>query len=180
MPKTHIRTSYTFDELTEAAQAKAVAVIAEKLAGDWWDDNDIANVASAILSTFAIQIGSPGEGESIEGVTLEGWSCGYLQSDGVVFVGHLSRENAPTLPWADGITGVTLRESNSRGFTRYEVEYTGGTRREIEAMGETVRAAIDGAHKAGYSYIEEHDSPEYAREWIDNNTPDFNEDGSLF
>lgn len=202
MPTEHIRFSYTFDELSDEAKQKAVATIAGKLSGDWWDSADNESVAEAISYGFASAVGfATDTGAAHSGIKLDEWSCGYMQSDSVVFVGSLTRDNAPALPWVDGIASVTLDRGESfRGvwFVMDEPECICDpyAAREpdceahdqtnqvpesaVTAMREAIESAIGEAHQAGYREVEYKGSEEYAREWIDGNNPDFNKDGSLF
>lgn len=208
--KQHITYSYSFAELSEAAQKKAVETVAEKLSGDWWDESDNDDIHDLIVYTFAQEIGAPdvvnwGQGDfpGIPGIKLESWSCNHMQGDHVGFAGRLTRENAPALPWADGIDCVEL-ENPWRGGTRITVElvYTQcvcdpwagreptceahdesneeTTDSQQEAMRDAIESAIRKAHQAGYKEVEYKGSSEYAREWIECTEPEFTEEGDLF
>src|SRR3954469_2995004 len=108
MPTAHTRFSYTFAELTDSAQAKAVEAVAEKLGGDWFDESDNDTIREDIVWELGRTLKAPGwdiEGagdfRGIAGVTLDGWDLG--QGDHLALKGTLDRDNAPALPWADGV-----------------------------------------------------------------------------
>lgn len=117
MPTAHTRFSYKYEELSDDAKQTAVETIAGKLAGDWWDENDIERVSETILYKLAEIFRSPGwdtfgagDFPGITGVTLDGWD---LERGAHVLVrGHLDRDNAPGLPWTDSVGGVTLTSHN--------------------------------------------------------------------
>lgn len=113
MPTAHTRYSFTFDELSDQAKATAVESIAEKLGGDWWDSDDIERVSRTIVYKLGEVLTSPGwdtfgEGDfpGVAGVTLDGWDIERGQH--VALNGDLTRENAPSLPWADGVASISL------------------------------------------------------------------------
>lgn len=209
MPTEHIRISYKFNELDESAQEKAVSDVAAKMSGDWWDEDDNDAVGAVIRMGFAEAIGTPGTEKSgvddfpgIDGITLESWSCGYMQSDHIGFAGSLTRENAAKLPWVDGIASVTLEAPRDRTTTWIVMDdaecicdqFTSvrepdceahtpnpATEAQIQAMREAIDAALATAHQAGYAKIEHIGSSEYAREWIESNEfYQFNADGTPF
>lgn len=82
MPRTHIRTLYKFDELSEDAKAKAIDTIRED--ADWcWGEHD--NVM--LTETFADRLAEQGyPTEDIE------WSLSGRQGDGVAFYGSIDIE----------------------------------------------------------------------------------------
>lgn len=119
MPTEHTIISYKFAELGEAAQAKAVEIIAEKLGGDWWDQNDTDTVGEAIRYEFAGQLGlpdafkyGPGDFPGIPGITLDSWD---VDRGSIGFTGQLTRENAPAPAWPNEIESVRLDSHWNRG-----------------------------------------------------------------
>jgi hypothetical protein len=191
---------YHLDELEPAAREKAVEAIAAKLGGEWWDSSDIDDVSDVIRYTLANEFGTPGHGDygvgdfpGIDGVTLDGWDLdggGYLSLSGT-----LTRENAPRLPWTDGLVEVTL--VGGRDYTSISVEidedevdlmnlpdlgrnradrvrFIGGE------MGQAVRNAMSAALKSGRDEVAYRTSPEYAEGVIEANEYEFLEDGTPY
>lgn len=170
---------YTFDELSEEAQAKAVEEVAGKLGGQWWDSHDDEQIAETLVYAFAEALGTPGrdaygEGDfpGIPGMKLTGWDLG--RGWRLVFAGLLDPDNAPALPWVQGIDEVVLSRDGVRVIFDDEVP--------TEAVGDMREAVGDAVHeawKAGRDQMEYMASEERAREWIADNEPEFTEDGEL-
>jgi hypothetical protein len=125
MPTQHISYSWRFDELSEAAQRKAVETVAGKLGGDWWDQADTDDIGATIQYQLAEVLKSPGwdtvgEGDfpGIDGVTVQGWDLD--RGDYVSVGGALTRKNAPGLAWPDHAEHVELHEG--RNGTGIDVE----------------------------------------------------------
>lgn len=121
MPTEHTIISYKFAELGEAAQAKAVEIIAEKLGGDWWDQNNTDTVGEAIRYEFAAKLGlpdaveyGPGDFPGIPGITLDSWD---VDRGSIGFSGQLTRENAPALNWPTAVESVRLNDTRWNGTT---------------------------------------------------------------
>lgn len=117
MPTAHTRYSWKFTELDDETKAKAVENVAEKLGGDWWDEGDIESVRQVITYQLAEKVKAPdwdtygsGDFPGIDGVKLDGWDI--ERGNHVALTGTLTRENAPGLPWVDGVGDVTLTSSN--------------------------------------------------------------------
>ncbi len=184
------KTVFTFDELDEAAQDRAVELIREKFAGDWWDSSDIDDIAAEIHLAFAEGLGSPGSSESgpadfddIDGVTLEAWDTDHLT---VSFRGVLHRDNAPNLPWVEDINDVTLTGSRRQGSIYVNVGEMGDGLRPLidefacEEMRRAVQDLLDVAILAGRAEFEHKTSDEVARDWCENNeSQEYEEDGTL-
>lgn len=106
-------TVFDFDELSEPAQARAIEVLHEKLAGPWWDDADIDAVQDAIVHALAEKLGTlgasrpgPADLPGIRGVRVDGWELDRQHS--IAVSGTLDRDNAAALPWVDGLDHVEL------------------------------------------------------------------------
>lgn len=184
-------TVYTFDELSEEAQEKAIEGIREKKSGPWWDSADNDTIGEDILYTFADKIGTPGREKfgvgdfpGITNVELRGWDLDRGQS--VSFAGHLTRDNAPALPWVDGMDCVHL--VHDRGY-RHGITCTWDYGTEVpdeaitaaeDAMEQAIRDAMSDAWKAGNDAMEYMTGEEAARDWIEGNEPEFTEDGELY
>lgn len=191
---------YQLDELEPVAREKAIEAIANKLGGDWWDSNDIDDVSDVIRYTLANEFGTPGHGNygvgdfpGIDGVELDSWD---MDRDGYVGLrGTLTRENAPRLPWQDGIVEVTL--TAGRDYTSVSVDIDedevdlmnlpdlGHNRadrvRFIEgAMEQAVEHAMHAAIKSGRAEIEHKTSEEYAEGMIEANEYEFEADGTPY
>jgi hypothetical protein len=199
-------TVHTFDELSETAQQTAVAAIAEKLGGAWWDSNDVDDVRDEMARTLAAQLGTPGHDKhgaadfpGIDGVELVGWS---LDRGGEIAVtGTLTRETAPSLPWTDSIEQVDLKGDRVTLVTVVEADrctcsdvnpwvghddgclyLTPHPTAETDeaAMEQAVHAALSTAWTAGEQAAEYKSSDEAAREWIESSAPEFTEDGTPY
>ena len=192
-------TVYTLDEL-DALDAldgvpprrreKAIENMAGKLA-EWWDSADIENVNETITYAFAGALKTPGwdtygEGDfpGIDGVQLHGWDID--RGAYVLFSGRLNHDNAPALPWVDGVHSVTLTER--REHTSVDVvtdldadddDAPAASEADIDAIAEAVREAMHGAWKAGRDQAEYLTSAEYAAETIEGNGYRFLEDGTF-
>lgn len=104
---------FDFDELSEPAQARAIEVLRENLAGPWWDGEDIDTVQDAIVHALAQKLGTvgasrhgPADFAGITGVRLDGWDLERQHS--IAVSGILDRDNAAALPWVDGLDHVEL------------------------------------------------------------------------
>jgi hypothetical protein len=181
------RTVYSFDELSEPAQDKAVEQVREKFAGPWWDSGDIDDVAAEIHLALAEELGSPGAAESgaadfdgIDGITLEAWDTDHLT---VAFRGILHRDNAPNLPWAEGIEDVHLAGIGHRRTTEIDprnYDDVEATEHEHETMINAIKDLLYVAIMAGRVEVERKTGDEAAREWCqDNENQEYEEDGTL-
>lgn len=113
MPTEHTKLSYTYEELDADAQRKAVEAIAEKLSGEWWDENDIEQVGETIVYALAEAFKTPGwdtfgEGDfpGIDGVSVKEWDLDrgeMISADGLIGPG-----NAPGLTWPTAVSYVEL------------------------------------------------------------------------
>lgn len=190
---TTVETVYTFAELSEEAQQKAITEIREKLDGPWWDSADTEALGEAIIYSFAHTVGTPkvsnygsGDFPGIPAVKMQGWDVergGALALDG-----YLDRDNAPSLPWVAGIIQVALTSRRS-DHTSISIELTDLEEDEIPpadqaqqaAMDQAVRNAISAALTAGREELEYKTGEEYAREWAaTNDHQEYNEDGTLY
>lgn len=191
---------YHLDELEPEARERAVEAIADKLASDWWDESDIDDISNVIVYALANEFGTPGHGEhgvadfpGIPGVGLDGWDLD--RGSYVALRGTLTRENAPRLPWEDGIVEVTL--TAGRGYTWVDVEIDedevdlmnlpdlpDNRRRrvgyiEIE-MEEAVRNALHAALKSGRTEMEYKTGEENAVSMIEASGYEFEADGTPY
>lgn len=179
------KTVYTFDELSETAQDRAVELVREKLAGGWWDSSDIDDIGNEIHLAFAEALQSPGHADygpddfpGIDGVTLEAWDTDRRD---VAFRGVLTRENAPLLPWVDGLDVVWLRSSRTRSSVDpLNVDGVEASKEAHDEMIDAVVAALEEAILAGSMAVEHKTSDETARDWCENNeVQEYEEDGTL-
>lgn len=177
---------FTFAELDESAQRTALENVADSLSSTWGDSFDIESITETITYALAEALGTPGwdtfgEGDfpGIPNVEVTGWDMD--RGSYMVLKGELTRENAPELPWRDGMEYVSL--SDGRDFTRVFVEYEPGEddyTGVVRAMRGAVDDAIDKAWRAGRDAREHIGSEENAREHIEANEPEFYADGSLY
>lgn len=180
-------TVYTLGELDESAQEKAIAGVAGKLGGDWWDSNDNDDVRDVMVWTLAEQLGTArGDDEAISDysgipdITVDGWDLDRGQI--LLLSGTLTRENAPALPWADGLDAIEIK--SHRDYNTYACGSDTLTCEEVDAIGagavQAVRDAVHAAWKAGSDEAEYKAGEEYAREWIESNEAEFTVDGELY
>lgn len=184
MPTEHVRLSYKFVELSDGAKEVAVSAVAERLSGRF-DSHDIESIGETILYKLAEVFRSPGwdtfgEGDfpGINNFGIEGWD---LNRGGFVLCrGELNEVNAPGLPWGSSVTDVLLGPVRCGTNVGVVAGDDREDRAEIEAMRDAVEGALQAALSAGLEQMESLGSEENARDHIDLNDPDFNEDGSLF
>lgn len=191
---------YALDELEPAAREKAIEGIAEKLGGVWWDSDDIDDISGVLVYTLAEQFGAPGREKydvgdfpGIDGIELVGWDLdrgSYLAARGT-----LTRENAPALPWAPGITQVTLSDGRG-GYTVIDVETDEDdldpyseldvtvARDQCRELADVVEAAVEAAIQealtAGRAEVDHKSSAEYAEDYILGGDYEFQADGTLY
>jgi len=199
-------TVYTLAELTALDEAAgsvnpsrretAIENVRDRRAGQWGDSHDIESMNETIVWGLAEALKSPEWDEhgpsdfpGIDGVELQGWDLERGQC--VLLDGHLTRENAPALPWAAGIDSVTLEAR--RDHTTVWLVMDEPTEDEhgeevpnpaaedqIDAMREAVKAAMHTGWKLGYDELEYQSSDEYLIEDIEANETRFLEDGSFY
>ena len=200
-------TVYQLDELTEEAQQKAIDDIRDKLAGRWWDEYDNEAISEVIVATLGASLGTPGwekygvsDFPGIPNVSVTSWN---LDSREVAVSGTLYRDNAPGLPWVDGIDSLSL---DGRRDTRIDIvdgepECTcppespwneshtpecasltppPATDAQRAALEDAVRDAIHEALKAGQAEYDYKTSEEYAKDQIKANGYEFTEAGEFY
>lgn len=190
MPRkvTTVTILFKYDELPDEAKGKAVQQISEKLTGPWWDSHDDEALAEVMMWALAHELRTPGVSNygpgdfpGIDGIKLAGYDMGRGQM--LTYKGHLTRDTAPALPWADGIDSVALSHPDYTRTVEANIapaddgpEVPGDA---IDAIVQATRDAIYTAWKAGRDEHEHMHSEEYARDWIEGNEPEFLEDGTL-
>jgi hypothetical protein len=197
---------YTFAELSEAAQQKAIQGICELLAGPWWDGSDNDDIGNTIVYALAERFNSSewdtkGEGDfpGIAGVSIEAWSMDRSQI--LAVAGTLDRQNAPGLPWIDGIKEVQLTahcgDSTSIELIEREAECTcsdnwlsphddGCPSQTPPVIDTTARMALEtavmealhDAWKAGETEMEYKTGEEWAKQLAEDY--EFTDDGTLY
>lgn len=186
---------FALDELEPDAKEKAVETVAGKLGGDWWDQDDIDDIGNAIVWSLANKLGTPGHEKygdadfpGIPGVKLTEWDADRGK---IVVRGTLTRENAPSLPWTEGLTEVRLENPGLWQGTYTMVDTAmhpltlgRAERAELvqqqETMHEAVEQALHAALADGRREMEYKTSTGYAREWIEANGLEFYADGRLY
>lgn len=195
---------YEFDELSDQAQERAVEVIREKLDGVWWDSADNEDVQDAIVYALAGKLGTPGRDAygaadfpGVDGVSVDGWDVDRHQS--LAVSGRLDRDNAPALPWADGLDHVELlgRRSNFTSVDTIECDpadctcptdqpahdedcpsLVEATDEQHRTLDQAVRDALSEAWSAGEAEAERKTGEQYAREKAADHQ--FTETGELY
>ena len=179
---------YTLDELEPEARRRAIGEVAEKLGSTWWDSNDNDDISDVMRYTLANQFGTPGHGDfgvgdfpGITGVTLQSWDLD--RGNYIGLTGVLTRQNAPALPWTDGIEQVALREGNE--YTSIDVEFDDTLAEpDMELVNDQMTEAItDAMHEAlrdGRAEMEYKTGEEYAAGFIEGNGLEFLEDGTQY
>ena len=177
---------FTLAELEPSARGKAIAAIAERLSGAWWDSHDNDDISDVIRYALACEFGTPGhdaygEGDfpGIPGVKLDGWSLD--RGSCVVLTGTLTRDNAPRLPWVEGLVEVSLtagRDSTSIVAEFDDVLTADDIELASDAMECAVRDAMHAALSSGRDEMEYKTGPEYAESLIEDNGYEFLADGT--
>jgi hypothetical protein len=182
-------TVYTLDELSPAARESAIWNVGHLLTDVWWDAADNEEIEETIIYGLAQALGTPGWDEygeadfpGIPGVTLQGWDLD--RGDAVAFAGELNRENAPKLPWTDGLQGVHLQAA-PRGEHTYvgiavEDDEGGDPTDAMQAMSDAVVEAILQAKDAGLRQLDYLTSGQRAEEYALDNKREFTADGELY
>lgn len=178
---TVVTTLYTFGELTQQAQQKAVEDVRDKLNSDWWDEHSNQQLRETIVYCLADWLRSPGydkygEGDfpGIDGVELIGWDL--ERGESLEFKGKLDRDNAPFLPWIDGLHTVQLGEDGTHSSVYVEADEDIDT----TLMRDAVDNAISAAWHAGRRQMDYMESEEHARDYIEGTEPEFTVDGNLY
>jgi len=180
-------TVYSFTELDEKTQEKAVEVIAGKLGSDWWDETDNDDIRDVMIWTLAQQLGTPDHDKwgvndypGIHGVTVEGWDLDRAQS--FILRGRLDESTAPNLPWPAGLDEIQIEDA--RDHNRFTCVSDTLTCEQVDEIGaqtvQKLREAIHEAWRAGEQEADYKSSADRAREWIEDNDPEFTADGDLY
>jgi hypothetical protein len=210
MPRT-ITTSvtvFTFDELSSTAQEKALATIAAKLTGEWWDSHDLEDIGATMLYSLATSFTSSGwdtygvgDFPGIDNLKIYEWDLDRGQR--MVLKGTITAQNAPALPWVDAIESVSFQPYRDyHDVVIAEVEpdcacdhggwlqnheagcpttsYTGASVEQRQALEAAIADAIHTAWTAGRDEMEYKGSADNARQWIEGNGAEFHDDGSLY
>lgn len=198
-------TVYTFDELSDDAKEKAIESVREFLARAW-DSSDTEQLAEAIVYTLAEKLGSPGwdtygsgDFPGIDGVTMKGWDLDRGQS--IDLDGAFTRDNAPALPWVDGIERVELNGRRLNVFlvdtepdctcpqdnwlvphdagcpSLTPVQVSDEARSKLE---QAARDAVSAAWHGGRTELEWMESDEYVKDHIEANEYEFTEEGEQY
>jgi hypothetical protein len=182
-------TVYEYDELSEDAKARAVETIRERLNGIWWDSSDVDDVTGEMVYKLAEKLKSPGwdtygEGDfpGITDVQVTEWDVERGQS--IKVIGTLTRENAPALPWADGIDYVMLGGGDYWPEVHVALDGVDTTTElmlaVVDAMTNAVEDSIRSAWQAGRDRMDYLESDEHALEYIEGNDREFHADGRLY
>ncbi len=179
-------TVYTLDELSDSAKTQAVENVREKLGGEWWDESDNDDIRDVMMWTLAEQLGTPGHLDygigdypGIPNISIAGWDLDRGQN--FLVTGSFTRENAPKLPWVDGLEYIKSEAKSDHNYLTCVSDTL--TSDEVDAAGanavQALRNALHAAWNAGREEMEYKSSKEYAREWIDANKAEFTENGDL-
>jgi hypothetical protein len=199
-------TVYTFDELEPTAQERAVQQVQEREAVREWDCADLEMIESTMVYALAGRLKAPGwdiYGEldfpGIDRVKVHEWNLDRSQL--LALSGWLDRDNAPGLPWVDGIESVQLTAIRRSGTEidvvtsepdctcsadtwRHEPDCapvgSSIASAHMSALRDAVTDAIHAAWVAGRDELEYRSSPEYARDRAQNDGFEFTVDGELY
>jgi hypothetical protein len=163
---------YKFDELNAAAQADAIDKIRDSLSAGWdsHDNDDIREVMVYMLAEKFQAPGwdtyGPGDFPGIDRVTMDGFDMDRY--DSLALSGTVDRDNAPALPWVDGIDSVEMTSHRSDA-TMISVRddddaAVPATDDQRNAMEQSIRDAISAAWQAGEKECEYKTGEEWARE----------------
>ncbi len=180
-------TVYTPAELPAEIRDRAIENVRDLLSNSW-DEADTEAVAAEIIAALGTALGTPGAGRdeltAVPGVKLDGWDV-ETRHESVLLTGTLTRENAPNLPWVDGLTSADLEAH--RDFTRvwvntenrgmyFHTQMDGPS----TTMTTAVQDAIRTAGKAGHEEMEYKTSTEYATDYATDAEYEFHADGSIY
>lgn len=193
MPKQHTYTTYSFEELSEEAQARAVGEIRERLGGEWWDSYDTDSIGEIMLYVLAEKLRSPGwdtygpgDFPGIDALTVDSWDLDRGESYNLS--GTLTRENAPALPWPEDAGYARIGRTNIEWTCDYRDLWYADSypewmldrdRPDCVAFWDAWDSAVSDAIAAGREEVEYQSSEERAGQYIECNAPEFDEDGSL-
>jgi hypothetical protein len=183
--RTITTTVYSYEELSDSAKTVAVEQLQGRLAGPWWDSHDTDAIAEVMVYTLAEMFRTPGwdtygcaDFPGIPAVKLDAWDLDQRRY--LALRGHLDRDNAPELPWMDGIHSVTLTAEwhNTRADVVDSDDDSDPTDDQRAAITEAITDAIHAALRAGEVELEYKTSTEYAREIAANY--EYTDDGHLY
>lgn len=173
-------TVYPYAELDESAQDNARENWRARIAAGW-DSSDIEDVSNVIVYALAEKLRSPewdtygpGDFPGIDRVKLTGWDIDrgqYVELDG-----SLTRDNAPALPWVDGLESVTLER---RGLWLVLADDE-PSEDALQVMRDALTDAIDAAWRAGRDEYEYRFSDEYVLGEIEANEAEFTSEGEIY
>lgn len=178
---------YRFEELDQEAQEKAVENMQRAL-NEWLDSREIEDYLRYQLEE---RIGGTADEIDIH------FSLSYCQGDGVALYGKITPQEAPKLPWIEGVAYVRLvknswghhySHSNTFNVDFYDEEGEDVTPYDNEGkelpnfreFAKEIRRTCDFLEEVGYKYIESNNSEESARAYLlDNYDEVFTIDGDM-
>ena len=175
--KEYTLTTYSFSELSEDAQEKAIDKHAQFL-NEVMDSDEIAEVMNWKLAELA---GYPNINDMEEcPLKVYDWDISYSQGSHVGIKGGATREECPNLAWPEGSISVSLSYHN---YYRQQVTLYDMEGEELDDVSEDFKDSIyslsQDLMRAGYTEIEYQTSRESVIESIEANGYDFHENGDI-
>ena len=167
-------TTYSFNELSEEAQEKAIEKHTEFL-NEIMDCDELAEVMNWKLATLT---GQTDEEDRL--FQVDDWDLGYSQGSHVGIKGEATRAQCPSLAWPEGADSVSLSYHHYYGQqgTLYDAE--GEEMDDVDKnFSDSIYSLAQDLMSAGYKEIEYQTSEEVVKESILANEYDFHDDGSL-
>lgn len=154
---------FSFEELSEEAQAKALEKERQDLAE--WCPNDI--IEEQMLDKLGAILYGTGEDHKLaDDIELGSWDVNYSQGSDVIFKGTLNNEVDQLITWPEGVVSLTLKESGNswQTLTLFNAEDEElDDNEEFTKMWRSIRSAV---LKAGQDAHEDFSSEESAKEQI--------------
>ena len=175
--KEYTLTTYSFSELSEDAQEKAIDTHAQFL-NEVMDSDEIAEVMNWKLADSVGYTDMDNVNECP--LKVYDWDLGYSQGSHVGIKGEATREQCPNLAWINGVGSVSLSYHHYYGqqVTLYDIEGE-----ELDDVNEDFKDSIyslsQDLMRAGYAEIEYQTSRESVIESIEANGCDFHENGDI-
>ena len=175
--KEYTLTTYSFSELGEEAQEKAIEKHTEFL-NTVMEPDDIAEVMNWKLAELAGYT----DMDNVEECPLkvDDWDLGYVQGSHVGIKGEATREQCPNLAWPEGADSVSLSYHHYYGQQGTLYNSDGEELDDTDKdFSDSIYSLSQDLMRAGYAEIEYQTSRESVVESIEVNGYDFHENGDI-
>jgi hypothetical protein len=166
--------SYSFSELDEKAQGKAIEDHANFL-NNYMDNDDLAERMNGVLAAilgFDYHSGQP--------LKVEDWDLSYSQGSHVGIKGEITRDDAPLFAWSGNVHSLALNYHHYYGQQVMAYDEEGEELDTDKDLKDLIYGLAQDLMAAGYKEIEYRTSRPVVIESIEINGYEFNADGSIF